>query len=138
MRRWHRKGIAILRFVEWNGKPVKSVKTGFKTAVQLAGIEHATPHTLRHTAATWLMQNGAPIWEAAGYLGMSERRYATLTAIIIPTTCMARLRRSAASRYRAKNWSIHWSMTVGACRCVRNPLKTLVGPGGLEPPTRPL
>ena len=38
-----------------------------------------TPHTLRHTAATWLMQRGVPIWQAAGYLGMSaemiERTY---------------------------------------------------------------
>ena len=37
------------------------------------------PHTLRHTAATWLMQRGVPIWQAAGYLGMSadmiERTY---------------------------------------------------------------
>ena len=31
-----------------------------------------TPHTLRHTAATWLMQNGVPMWEAAGFLGMSK------------------------------------------------------------------
>jgi hypothetical protein len=30
-----------------------------------------TPHTLRHTAATCLMQRGVPIWEAAGFLGMS-------------------------------------------------------------------
>jgi integrase len=30
-----------------------------------------TPHTLRHTAATWLMQAGVSIWEAAGFLGMS-------------------------------------------------------------------
>jgi hypothetical protein len=29
--------------------------------------------TLRHTAATWLMQTGTPIWEAAGFLGMSEK-----------------------------------------------------------------
>ena len=38
-----------------------------------------TPHTLRHTAATWLMQRGVPIWQAASYLGMSavmvERTY---------------------------------------------------------------
>jgi hypothetical protein len=26
---------------------------------------------LRHTVATWLMQRGVPIWEAAGFLGMS-------------------------------------------------------------------
>jgi hypothetical protein len=33
----------------------------------------------KHTAATWLMQRGVPIWQAAGYLGMSsemiERTY---------------------------------------------------------------
>jgi hypothetical protein len=29
------------------------------------------PHTLRHTAATWLLQRGLPVWEAAGFLGMS-------------------------------------------------------------------
>jgi hypothetical protein len=30
-----------------------------------------TPHTLRHTAATWLMQASVDKWEAAGFLGMS-------------------------------------------------------------------
>ena len=59
---------------------VKPVKTGFKHAVSLAGLwGKVTPHTLRHTAATWLMQRGVPIWQAAGYLGMSaemiERTY---------------------------------------------------------------
>lgn len=72
MRRWADIGIAKEHFVEWHGKPVKSVKTGFSTAVIKAGLEgNVTPHTLRHTAATWLMQNGAEIWEAAGFLGMS-------------------------------------------------------------------
>ena len=32
-----------------------------------------SPHTLRHTAATWLMQIGVSTWEAAGFLGMSEK-----------------------------------------------------------------
>jgi integrase len=59
-------------FVEWHGAGVQSVKTAFKTAVRLAKLSgKLTPHTLRHTAATWLMQRGAPIWQAAGYLGMS-------------------------------------------------------------------
>jgi len=26
---------------------------------------------LRHTAATWAMQNGADLWQAAGFLGMT-------------------------------------------------------------------
>ena len=32
---------------------------------------NVTPHTLRHTAATWLMQRAVPLWEAVGFLGMS-------------------------------------------------------------------
>ena len=72
LRRWHATGIARSRLVEWNGEPVKSVKTAFKRAVMLAGLSgKVTPHTLRHTAATWLMQAGVDRWEAAGFLGMS-------------------------------------------------------------------
>ena len=77
MRRWYAKGIAREYFVEWHGKPVSSVKTAMATAVRLAGIStengNVTPHTFRHTAASWLLQNGAPLWEAAGFLGMSEK-----------------------------------------------------------------
>jgi integrase len=77
LRRWSRLGISKSHFVEWHGKPVSSVKTGFGSAVRIAGLEVAvgnvTPHTLRHTAATWLMQRAAPMWEAAGFLGMSEK-----------------------------------------------------------------
>lgn len=72
MRRWVAKGIAVEYFVEWGGKPINSVKTALASAVRIAGVEqHVTPHTLRHTAATWLMQNGVDKWEAAGFLGMS-------------------------------------------------------------------
>lgn len=67
--------------VEWNGKPVKSVKKGFKAACEKAGLgwyedeifkTEVTPHVLRHTAATWLMQAGASLTEAADYLRMTE------------------------------------------------------------------
>jgi integrase len=72
MRRWRDRKLLATCFVEFNGKPVRSVKRGFKTAVGLASLPgKVTPHTLRHTAATWLMQRGVPIWEAAGFLGMS-------------------------------------------------------------------
>ena len=72
MRRWVDLGIAKDYFVEWRGKPVGSVSKAFISASQKAGLDgKVTPHTLRHTAATWLMQNGADIWSAAGFLGMS-------------------------------------------------------------------
>jgi integrase len=59
---------------------VRSVRKGFAAAVKAAGLDkYTTPHVLRHTAATWAMQNGADIWGAAGFLGMTvemlERRY---------------------------------------------------------------
>lgn len=58
--------------VEWNGRPVGSVKKAFRAACDAAGLgPDVTPHILRHTAATWLMQAGADPWEAAGFLGMT-------------------------------------------------------------------
>ncbi len=72
LRRWHAIDLEAKHFVEFNGRPVTSVKTAFKSAVRLAGLGPGiSPHTLRHTAATWLMQKGANPWQAAGYLGMS-------------------------------------------------------------------
>jgi integrase len=72
LRRWKDRKLIVTCFVEFNGKPVASVKRGFRTAVGLAKLPgKVTPHTLRHTAATWLMQRGVPVWEAAGFLGMS-------------------------------------------------------------------
>jgi integrase len=72
MRRWKDRGLITRYFVEYNGEAVASVKTAFKRAVKLAGLPgKVSPHTLRHTAATWLMQASADRWQAAGYLGMS-------------------------------------------------------------------
>jgi integrase len=72
LRRWQRLGIATYSVIEWNGKPVRSVRKGFAAAVEAANLDkHVTPHVLRHTAATWAMQNGADPWQTAGYLGMT-------------------------------------------------------------------
>jgi integrase len=72
MRRWWDRKLIRRHFVEFNGEAVGSVKTGFRRAASLAGLSgKVTPHTLRHTAATWLMQSGTDRWQAAGYLGMS-------------------------------------------------------------------
>jgi integrase len=77
MRRWLNRGIINTHFVEWHGVGIQSVKTGFKTAVRQANLPlgegNITPHTLRHTAATWLMQQGTDVWQASGFLGMSPQ-----------------------------------------------------------------
>ncbi|SDP09515.1 site-specific integrase [Phyllobacterium sp. OV277] len=58
--------------VEWNGKPVTSVKKSFRAACKAAQLgSDVMPHILRHTAATWLMQSGADVWQSAGFLGMT-------------------------------------------------------------------
>jgi integrase len=73
MRRWDRLGLCKHAVVEWNGRPIKSFGKGFARAVAAAGLDphRITPHVLRHTAATWMMQNGADMWDAAGFLGMT-------------------------------------------------------------------
>jgi integrase len=75
MRRWVAKGLAKKAVVEWNGRPVETVRKGFAAAVQAAELgKGVTPHVLRHTCATWLMQGGANLWDAAGFLGMSVQQ----------------------------------------------------------------
>jgi len=53
------------------GKSVSSLKKSWNTIVRVTGIYDATPHTLRHTCGTWLAQRGVPMWQIAGYLGMT-------------------------------------------------------------------
>jgi integrase len=72
LRRWKRLGQRYA--VEWNGRPVKDVDRAFRAVAHSVGLPWATPHVLRHTAATWLMQLGTPKWEAAEYLGMTAKQ----------------------------------------------------------------
>lgn len=54
------------------GREIASVRRGFAGCVADAGLAaEITPHWLRHTAATWLMEREVEGWEAAGYLGMT-------------------------------------------------------------------
>ncbi|MDF9301642.1 site-specific integrase [Tritonibacter mobilis] len=55
--------------IEWGGRKVGSIKTGFNAAVKRAGIEHCTPHDLRRTAGRFMVEAGVPIDEVAQYLG---------------------------------------------------------------------
>ncbi|MCT4558848.1 MAG: integrase [Pelagimonas sp.] len=68
LKRWRSQG--SLWAVEYRGTRVGDVKRGFAKAVSASGVD-CTPHTLKHTSITWALQNGAEIWEAAGFFSTS-------------------------------------------------------------------
>jgi integrase len=70
LRRWKRLGARYA--VEWNGKPVKRIDESFRFLARDVGLEgQVTPHTLRHTCATWLLQGGKDPWKVCGFLGLT-------------------------------------------------------------------
>lgn len=72
LRRWESKGLSKSFVVEWNGKPVERVHKAFRAVREAAGLgADVTPHILRHTAATWGMQNRADPYALSGMLGMT-------------------------------------------------------------------
>lgn len=65
---------------EWVLDHPGSIRKAFQTAVGRAGLDNVTPHTLRHTWATWAAQRGVDLWQIAGVLGDTmttvEKKYA--------------------------------------------------------------
>jgi integrase len=72
LRRARKRGTDLGLVVNENGHRLKDIKRGFASACTRARLLEVKPHTLRHTCATWLMQRGVPLWEAAGYLKMTQ------------------------------------------------------------------
>jgi integrase len=71
LRRWKRTDAGIETVVHWEGQPIQKLRRSWDTACRLAGLEGVTPHTLRHSRATWMMQARVDPWQVAGFLGMS-------------------------------------------------------------------
>lgn len=65
-------------FVEWRGKPVRSIKTSWRRLRAEAGVPmDVVPYTIRHTMATELRKRDVPPWEIAGFLGHRSGGYTT-------------------------------------------------------------
>jgi integrase len=72
LRRTRKRGSDLGYVLHINGKRIGNIKKGFAAACRRAGLKGVSPHTLRHTAATWIVQAGVPLWQAAGYLAMRQ------------------------------------------------------------------
>lgn len=72
LRRWRR--LTVQYVIEWQGHPIRSQeRRAWRRARELAKLDTGvTPHTLRHTCATWLLQAGVSIYDVAGVLGCGE------------------------------------------------------------------
>jgi integrase len=72
LKRWRR--MTVVGPVEYAGRLILKERKGWDRARELAGLgDDVTPHTLKHTCITWLLQNRVPIWEVAGFVGTSEK-----------------------------------------------------------------
>lgn len=66
--------------IERGAKKVASIKKAFQAASTRSGV-HATPYTLRHSAAVWMAEAGIPMSEIAQFMGhddsaTTEKHYA--------------------------------------------------------------
>ncbi len=74
LKRWHAMDIGkgISSVIHYQGAPVKKLRNSWTTVARAAGAARMDgPHITRHTAATWQMQQGTNLYEAADYLGMT-------------------------------------------------------------------
>ncbi len=69
-----KRGTAAGPVIHENQRPFKSLKKGFAAALAEAGITGVTPHTMRHTAATWMTQEGVAFPKIARYIGHADSR----------------------------------------------------------------
>lgn len=74
LRRWRAADneLGIRHVCHYQGSRVTKLRRSWATARAVAKLDDdVIPHTLRHTAATWLMERGVDMWVASGFLGMS-------------------------------------------------------------------
>jgi integrase len=70
------RGSVIRRTTFQNGAP--RLLAAWEGILEDAGLgDDVVRHSLHHTAATWLMQQGTDHWQAAGWLGMTLEQLET-------------------------------------------------------------
>jgi integrase len=72
LKRWRK--LSTQYVIEYDGKPIASqLRRAWAGARVMAGLgADVTPHVLKHTCATLMLQNKVSTWDVAGVLGTSE------------------------------------------------------------------
>ena len=82
LRKWRRKSRGEFVFARGSGAPFSKIRRSFQSAVARAKLGSLRFHDLRHTAASWMAQEGADVYEMARVLGhrdiASTMRYSHL------------------------------------------------------------
>jgi integrase len=77
VRRWARLDLAQgpqMAVVRYKGRPITRQQRGWDAVVKAAGLgSDVTPHVLKHSAATWLLQAGVDLWDVAGLTSTSTK-----------------------------------------------------------------
>lgn len=59
--------------IEWDGKPLRSVKKAIRMAAQRSGVP-CSPHVFRHSAGVWMAQADVPMQKISQFLGHTSTR----------------------------------------------------------------
>jgi integrase len=70
-RRNEKRKLPVDHVIQWKGQQCARIARGFTRHAKAAGLKGVTPHTLRHTFATWAAQKGVPIFLLGRTLGQS-------------------------------------------------------------------
>ncbi len=113
------KGVGAANvFRHRDGSPIatKTVQRAFALAKRFAGIRaELTPHSLRHTAASWMVMQGVPLFTVARALGHSDVRMTAKYAHLAPehlrdaVEAVAAMEKSEKGSKRATMWPLRQS-----------------------------
>lgn len=69
-----RRGHDLGHVISYEGRGLTQVTQSFRRACRDAKLQGVSPHTLRHTAASWMVQAGVSFQKVAAYLGHKDSR----------------------------------------------------------------
>jgi len=74
LKRWHAMDSVngITHVIHYKGHSIDKIRSAWEGVRHDAALgKHIVQHTFRHTCVTQLLNAGVPVWEVAGYVGMS-------------------------------------------------------------------